>query len=253
MPPPKPAAAEPQPIAASRARRAVQGRHRGGAWKVAYADFVTALMALFIVLWMMNATKAVKASIAGYFRDPRGYTQRLGAGPAGSGEGLSADQHTAKGLQQQIEAAMRQAPNFGAIRDHVALSVTGEGLRVDLVETERGIFFVSGRPDPTEAGRALLRLLAEELSRMPNRIAIEGHTDSRPFRNAAFDSSYGNWELSVDRANAARKLLQTYGLRMGQVAEVRGFADQMLTYPQDPNDSRNRRVSVVVRFSQPGQ
>jgi chemotaxis protein MotB len=128
----------------------------------------------------------------------------------------------------------------------VQLSVTGEGLRIELMETEAGMFFVQGSPSPTEAGSHLLRALAAELGRMPNRVVVEGHTDARPFRNA--ERWYGNWELSVDRANAARRLLHEYGLRESQVVEVRGYADQKLLNAEDPNDARNRRVSVVVKL-----
>jgi chemotaxis protein MotB len=224
-------------------------RSHGGAWKVAYADFVTAMMALFIVLWMMNATDRVKASITGYFRDPRGYTQKRGAGPAGAGEGLSVNERNIAGIRRHIEEALRRMPDFPPVRDHVQLSVTGEGLRIDLLETEQGLFFVSGSAEPTGEGDHLLQLLADEVGRMPNPVVIEGHTDSRPFRNAAPSSGYGNWELSTDRANAARRLLHAHGMRPEQVVEVRGYADQKLLDPANPESPRNRRVSLVVKFT----
>src|ERR1039457_107106 len=172
-----------------RTRRMFQKKH-GGAWKVAYADFVTALMALFIVLWMMNSTQRVKASITGYFRDPRGYTKRLGAGPAGAGEGLSVNRRNVADIQKRIEEAMHRMPEFPKVRDHIQFSVTGEGLRIDLLETEQGLFFVTGSPNPTAAGEHLLQLLADEIGKMPNSVVIEGHTDARPFRNAAPSSGY---------------------------------------------------------------
>jgi chemotaxis protein MotB len=224
-------------------------RHSGGAWKVAYADFATALLALFIVLWMMNSSAKVKQSISGYFKDPRGYTARLGSGPAHSGEGLPVDRSNIAGLQEMIEQALRKMPEFKKMQNNIKFSVTGEGLRIDLMENEQGMFFVSGSPNPTEAGNHLLHLLAEEISEMPNQVVIEGHTDASPFRGAAPTSGYGNWELSVDRANAARRLLHQSGLRPEQVVEVRGFADQKLIRPADPNDPKNRRVSLVVRFT----
>lgn len=229
-------------------RRSVQRRRSSGAWKVAYADFVTALMALFIVLWMMNSSNAVKQSISGYFHDPKAYAKQLGAGPANSGEGLPVNATNIQEMRRQIEEALRHMPDFQRMRDHVQLTVTGEGLRVDLMETEQGMFFVAGSPNPTDAGTRLLRALGEELGRMPNRVVIEGHTDARPFRNAGPSSGYSNWELSVDRANAARRLLHAYGIRAEQVVEVRGYADQQLLRPADPNDARNRRVSVVVKL-----
>jgi chemotaxis protein MotB len=233
-----------------RRRRAEQ--HRGGAWKVAYADFVTALMALFIVLWMMNANEKVKQSVRGYFLDPRGYTRRPGAGLANSGEGLRLDHRGVRDVQDRIEQALRQMPDFEAIRNNVVVSVTGEGLRIDLLETEQGMFFVSGDPTPTSAGVRLLKTLAAQLSRMANSLVIEGHTDAQPFRKSTPTSGYGNWDLAADRANAARRLLHVYGVRSDQVVEMRGFADRRLLFPRNPNDPRNRRVSLVVKFSNPG-
>ena len=230
-----------------RTRRMFQKKH-GGAWKVAYADFVTALMALFIVLWMMNATARVKASVSGYFRDPRGYTQKLGAGPAAAGEGLAVDRGNVEGVEKQIQAALHRMPEFSRIHDNVKLSMTGEGLRIDLLETEQGLFFVTGSASPTSAGEHLLESLAVEIGRMPNSVVIEGHTDARPFRKAGAAGVYGNWELSTDRANAARRLLQSCGLKAKQVVEVRGYADQKLLDAREPESPKNRRISLVVKF-----
>jgi chemotaxis protein MotB len=249
MKPPKPPDPPPEPPFLPRRPRPLSEAH-GGAWKVAYADFVTALMALFIVLWMLNSGKDVRSAVSGYFHDPRGYTKRIGAGPAGSGEGLRVRKDSPATLQQQIEEALRQMPEFERLRDHVKFSVTGEGLRIDLQETEQGLFFVAGSPLPTGAGERLLRVLGQELGHMPNRLVIEGHTDARPFRNSAPSRGYGNWELSADRANGARRLLHQYGVRPDQVAEVRGFADQQPT-EKDAQSARNRRISVVVKFVAP--
>lgn len=225
-------------------------KRRGGAWKVAYADFVTALMALFIVLWMMNATPAVKHSVEGYFRDPRGYTNKLGAGAASQGEGLRIDQASVSGVQQRIQEALRSLPNFQNIKKNVLVSVTGEGLRIDLMESEQGTFFVSGSPTPTAAGNRLLSALAGELGKMPNQLVIEGHTDARPYRSEPA-TQWDNWDLSTTRANAARRVLEDSGIRPGQIVELRGFSDRRLLNPGDPNDPRNRRISVVVRFQEP--
>lgn len=234
----------------SRAPRPLRGHRRGGAWKVAYADFVTTLMALFIVLWLMNASASVKQSVSGYFRDPRGYTRKLGAGPASAGEGLRVDRKTAADLRRQIEQALEKMPDFPKLRNQVLFSVTGEGLRIDLMETEQGMFFVTGGDQPTAAGERLLAVLAAEISKLPNEIVVEGHTDSLPFRNALPTSGYSNWELSADRANAARRLLNEGGIRPDQVVEVRGFASLHLLFPDRPEDPRNRRISVVVKLPQ---
>jgi chemotaxis protein MotB len=232
-----------------KANPSMNRRGKGGAWKVAYADFVTALMALFIVLWMMNASAAVKRSVAGYFRDPRGHTRESGAGPAGPGEGLQVNRQSAANMQQMIEQALRAMPGFDKLGEHVKLSVTGEGLRIDLLENEQGMFFVTGSAEPTATGQSLLSVLAVQLARMPNSIVVEGHTDSLPYRNARPERGYSNWELSTDRANAARRLLYSGGVPPGRIVEVRGFADQKLLEPAAPENPRNRRISIVVRLT----
>ncbi len=230
-----------------RIRHIYHGKH-GGAWKVAYADFVTALMALFIVLWLMSSSAKVKASVSGYFKDPRGYMSKLNAAFAASAEEVVVHRQNAEDIQKLIQQALQQMPEFRKLGDNIKFSVSSEGLRIDLVETEQGMFFVTGSPIPTGAGERLLEVLARELGKMPNTVVIEGHTDARPFRNVGPSSGYGNWELSVDRANAARRLLDTYGVRPEQAVEVRGFAHQKLLNPADPNDPRNRRISLVVKF-----
>ncbi len=224
-------------------------RKHSGAWKVAYADFVTAMMALFIVLWMMSASSRVKESVAGYFHDPRGYTKRMGAGPANAGEGLALGRQDVSQLQQHIEQALHRIPEFAKFGRNIRVSATGEGLRIDLLETEQGLFFVSGRADPTAAGEGLLEALAAEIRKMPNAVVIEGHTDARPFRNESASARYGNWELSTDRANTARRLLEQHGVAHQQVVEVRGYADHKLLNQDDANDPRNRRISLVLRFA----
>ena len=237
------------PKAEVRIRRSPD-RHSGGAWKVAYADFVTAMMALFIVLWMMSASQKVKSSVAGYFSDPRKFARTAGArSSSNSGEGLVVDRNNMADIRKQLERALSAMPEFSRLRDHVKFSATGEGLRIDLLETEQGMFFVSGSPAPTAAGQDLLHVLAQEIAQLPNGLVIEGHTDAKPFRNAGPATGYSNWELASDRANAARRLLHAYGVRPEQVVEVRGFADQRPFNEKDRYDPRNRRVSVVVRFT----
>ena len=238
---------EPPPPPPARSRQSIRRRRGGGAWKVAYADFVTALMSLFIVLWLMNSGTAVRDAVSGYFKDPKAYSQKRGSGPANSGEGLTITRQTAQGLRKQIEEALRRAPDFQKMRDYILISVTGEGLRIELLETEQGMFFVTGSPNPTPSGERLIQVLAAELGRMGNEIVIEGHTDSRPFRNAGPTTGYSNWELSSDRANTARRLLHRYGVAPNQVVEVRGFADRRPMQPAAPDDARNRRISLVVK------
>ncbi len=235
-----------------RPRQNFHRRHHGGAWKVAYADFVTALMALFIVLWMMTASSRVKQSVAGYFHDPRGYTHRLGAGPANAGEGLAVGRRELSQLRDQIEQALHRIPEFARFGSNIRVGATGEGLRIDLLENEQGLFFVSGQAEPTRAGEGLLEALAAEIRKMPNHVVIEGHTDSRPFRHEGASARYGNWELSTDRANTARRVLEQNGVAPRQVVEVRGYADHKLLNPENPDDARNRRISLVLRFAEDG-
>ena len=221
------------------------GGHHGGAWKVAYADFVTAMMALFIVLWLMNTSEQVRKAISAYFRDPSGSGALAGSATAGTGETVSVGVNEMDKLKDKLENAIKQRPELEKLKDYVQMSVTGEGLRVELLESEKGMFFDSGSARPTNLGEEMILRLAEELGKMPNDILIEGHTDARPF---AARKDYSNWELSTDRANAARRLMDGHGLRPSQIKQVRGFAQQNLRDKQHPDSASNRRVSVIVRY-----
>jgi len=226
-------------------KKIVHAGHHGGAWKVAYADFVTAMMALFIVLWLMSSSDQVKKAVGGYFKDPSGKAAQTGNGLAGSGENLSLGKDDMGKLKQKLEAAMKQAPELQKLQDQVQMTVTGEGLRIELMESERGTFFESGNSAPTGQCKEMLDMLASQLGKMPNKLLIEGHTDAKLYNSSR---GYSNWELSSDRANSARKLMQDSGVRANQVTEVRGFADQRLRKPDDPNSPSNRRVSIVVKY-----
>jgi chemotaxis protein MotB len=214
---------------------------------VAYADFVTALMALFIVLWLVGAGKEVRESVAGYFRDPRGFHRLEGTAHAGSGEALSLDEANIHKPREKLEHAMLQMPELRSLSKYVQFTVTSEGLRIELMENDGGLFFETGSPRPTRNGERMFALLAEQIGVMPNQVAIEGHTDSSPFRNGGADA-YGNWELSFDRANMARRLMIARGLKPDQVAEIRGYAANRTLILDNPADSRNRRVSVVMKY-----
>jgi chemotaxis protein MotB len=241
-------------------KRGGHGGHHGGAWKVAYADFVTAMMAFFLVMWLVGQSKSVRGAIGGYFRDPGIFDQQHsdGAIPGGNG-GILPDgvpktaapvddeaaerqalEHAAGRIRQQLE----QSPDFRAIREHVEVTLTPEGLRIQLVESSESSFFDSGSSSLRPEAVKVLRLIAAELSKQPNSIAIEGHTDSRPY--AAGGDAYGNWELSADRANAARRVMEV-GLRPRQLGVVRGYADTQPRAGSEASDPRNRRVSIVVR------
>ncbi|MGB6946594.1 MAG: flagellar motor protein MotB [Bryobacteraceae bacterium] len=215
----------------------------GGAWKVAYADFVTAMMALFIVLWLLSASEKVQKAVGGYFQDPTGKGHQVGSTTAGNGETLTLSEKQLKEIKDKIEQAMKQIPAFKDMQNQIKMTMTAEGLRIDLLETKRGLFFETGNPAPTPAGGELLKVLAGELMKLPNKIAIEGHTDSTPYGRP----DYSNWELSADRANAARRILTESGLPDDQISQVRGFADQRLLLKNDPTNPSNRRISIIVR------
>ena len=234
----------PQPPIIIKKKAAPHGHH-GGAWKVAYADFVTAMMALFIVLWLLNSSAKVRKAVAGYFVDPTGKGRQVGSGEAGTGESMALGKDDMSKLTQKLQDAMKEMPEFQQMKDQVQITVTGEGLRIELLETERGMFFDSGSPKPSKNGEELLVTLARELGKLENQVLLEGHTDAKPF---AGDGRYTNWELSADRANAARRLMQAGGLRADQVVQVRGYADQKLRKSDNPEDPSNRRVSVIVRY-----
>jgi chemotaxis protein MotB len=223
------------------------GGHHGGAWKVAYADFVTAMMALFIVLWLLNTSKAVKEAVAGYFKDPAGTANKVGSSVAGSGEKILISHDNMSKLKEKLEKAIKQMPNFEKVKKHIVMTITSEGLRIELTESASGTFFDSGSPNLNADGREIIEILAQELGKLPNKLALEGHTDSTPFADGR---NYGNWELSADRANSTRRLMQQNGIAPDQVTQVRGFADQRLLKPDAPMDPSNRRISLIVLYQQ---
>jgi len=236
--------AKPRIIVIKRPRKAAHGHH-GGAWKVAYADFVTAMMALFIVLWLMGADEETKKIISSFFNNPTGPGTLTGTAAAGAGNSIQIPKTDMHKLRERLQQAMMKVPNFSNLKDHVEITITSDGLRIELLESEAGVFFEQGKPVPSPGGVELLQTLAHELGELPNDVLIEGHTDSRPYGS---DASYGNWELSTDRANSARRLMEASGLRPHQVAQVRGYADRQLRHPADPDSASNRRISVIVQY-----
>jgi len=221
------------------------GGHHGGAWKVAYADFVTAMMALFIVLWLLNSSKQVQEAVGGYFKDPTGTSKKVGSNMVGSGESFNLSKQDMPKLKEELQKAIRRVTNFEKLKNQIEMTVTSEGLRIELLESEAGTFFQSGEAVPSSNGKELLNALAAELGKLPNNISIEGHTDSRPYSG---NGNYTNWELSTDRANAARRLMQASGVRADQVSQVRGYADQRLRKSDAPEDASNRRISLIVQY-----
>jgi chemotaxis protein MotB len=221
------------------------GGHHGGAWKVAYADFVTAMMALFIVLWLLNSSKQIQEAVGGYFKDPTGTSKKVGSNMVGAGDNFVLTKDNIPKLKDQLQQAIKRTPDFEKLKNHIEMTVTSEGLRIELSESAAGTFFESGSPKLNSDGQQLLVTLAQELGKLPNKLSIEGHTDSKPY---AASATYSNWELSTDRANAARRIMQDNGVRPDQVTQIRGFADQRLRKLDAPLDPANRRISLIVQY-----
>ena len=220
--------------------------HHGGAWKVAYADFVTAMMAFFMVMWLMGSSKPVQDAVGGYFRDPHGMDSKRGTGLAGASANADAKKDELAELEQQLMKAMEKMENFDKLKKQIDMTATAEGLRIELIESDKGTFFENGKAEPTAPLKEILTILAVETGKLPNKISIEGHTDAKPFQDSR---GYGNWELSTDRGNTARRLMEENGLQKGQVVQVRGYADQNLRKPSAPEDASNRRVTVIVQYA----
>ena len=154
-------------------KKSSHGGHHGGAWKVAYADFVTAMMALFIVLWLLNTSKPIREAIAGYFRDPAGTAGKLGTSTPGPGAQVVVAKDDMSKLKEEIEKAISHMPNFDKLKDQIEIKATPEGLRIELLESAKGTSFDLGSPKPNQNGQELLDLLAGELGKLPNKISIE--------------------------------------------------------------------------------
>lgn len=225
-------------------KKAGHGNHHGGAWKVAYADFVTAMMSLFIVLWLMNQSDQVKKAVAGYFNDPKGTASLPGTTMSGNGAVVVENQSDLQKLKDKLEQEIKAKKELEKLSKQIEITITPEGLRIELLEDKNGTFYESGSAHLSANGQELLSLLADELRTLPNSLLIEGHTDATQYST---DASYSNWELSADRANAARRLLQAGGARADQVTQVRGYADQFLRVKNNPYDPSNRRISILVK------
>jgi len=252
------------------------GGHHGGAWKVAYADFVTAMMALFMVLWIIGqSSKEAKEAIADYFRHPGIFTT-TGAGghkmvpivpdPKASGESgaippatpppealadilrrqQKAQEQTFRQVGEHLQARLAALPELQRLKDQVSIDITDDGLRIELLDKEGSSFFEVGSAQFKSETIPVLRAIANEIRTLPNTIVVEGHTDSRPF---ALASSRSNWELSTDRAHSARRLMENFQVPAQQIAHVRGYADRKLRYPDQPYDVRNRRISIAILYN----
>jgi chemotaxis protein MotB len=239
-------------------KRGHGGGHHGGAWKVAFADFMTAMFALFLVLWLVNQSSDVKSAIAGYFQDPLGRANEYGSSIL-PGEGAQSSAVRAlkpvdvvelrrdrlMAVAERLKVQLDKVPDLQAVKDQIEITVTDEGLMIQLLEDATGVFFESGRAAPSARGREVLALLGSELRSLPNHLLIEGYTDARPYPGG---SAYTNWELSADRANMARRILTETGIAVDRIREIRGHAERNLRDPSDPYSPRNRRVTITVTF-----
>ena len=239
-------------------RKGGHASHHGGAWKVAYADFVTAMMAFFLVMWIVGLNQSVKSAIAGYFKDPVKFMAEVKAGNAPfcisamegnskagapSRENDATERAKLKAAKRTIEKIVAATPEFKEIRKYVDIKLVDEGLKIDLLEAKESLFFDSASAKIKPSTARLLSRMTEELRKLPNKVIIEGHTDSRPLNRT---DGYTNWELSADRSNSARHVMEASGLRRDQIAQVRGYADTQPRDPSNPAHFSNRRVSIVV-------
>jgi chemotaxis protein MotB len=246
--------------------------HHGGSWKVAYADFVTAMMAFFLLMWLLSmASPEKRAAVSLYFRNfdifnigkslsgqsfMSGSTQAISRGDTGEGMKKASRQArrppqtnlSPEALSERLKNAINE--QLRSVRNQVLVDITGEGVRIQIVDAEGSPMFSSGSASPTQKAREILQIVAENIIDIPNRIVIEGHTDAAPFRSAQIT----NWELSTDRASSARRILEANGIEPERIARVVGYADQELYIKLEPNDPRNRRISIILqRPPSPGE
>ncbi|KXS35484.1 MAG: chemotaxis protein MotB [Halomonadaceae bacterium T82-2] len=258
-----------RPIVVKRRKNKSAGHH-GGAWKIAYADFMTALMALFLVLWILaRSNEAQLRSIAEYFRTPlpvamaggnktSASTSAIpGGGPSpmhSEGERPRIDDrlHTRPAdeqrqlmeLKRRIESVIERQPHLRELRSQLRIELTPEGLRIQIVDSEKRPMFELGSDRVEPYMRDILRAIAPVLNQLPNRISLSGHTDSLPYIGG--EKGYSNWELSADRANAARRELVAGGLDSEKLLRVAGMGSRVPLNAEDPRDPVNRRISIVV-------
>lgn len=242
-------------------KKIIQGGHghHGGAWKVAYSDFVTALMALFIVLWILGQDDSIKENIQHYFNDPIGFAG--GKGPSiidGNGnkiispkimQDLDQKEVERERLEEMGENLTNNLQNldFQNIIEQIDIEVTEEGLRIEIMETGKDAFFEVGTASLKKTATEILSTIGKQMTELDNKIVVEGHTDARGFSNGL--NGYSNYELSADRANSARRALIASGLDADQIDEIRGYAANRLRDKENPYAVVNRRISIIVKYN----
>ncbi|MCC7143069.1 MAG: OmpA family protein [Candidatus Eisenbacteria bacterium] len=247
------------------------GGHHGGAWKVAYADFVTAMMAFFMVLWLLSTSESTKAAVASYFRHPAlfknggtGFLDQEGMmemeqklieiQTRKSGEGetsldvetLEVEKNVLSQSAQQLEQMIKSSPELAGFEGQINISFTDDGLRIQIEDSKIQSLFDVGSTEPNDQSRKLMSAIGATLAALPNPIVVEGHTDSRPYQGRS--DGYSNWELSGQRANAARRILEASGVDPTRIQRVVGMADRELLMTDQPMSDRNRRISILVRY-----
>jgi len=248
-----------QPIIIKKIKKG--GGHHGGAWKVAYADFVTAMMALFIVLWILSAGEDVKQAVAGYFKDPVGFQsgggKLINTNPQLNllDENILRERELKEMQRKKFEKMQHEIMNqlsdnesLSFLLDQVKFEMTDEGLRIEMIDSSKDVFFRLGSSQLKNEAAIILNKIGSEINKLPNKVAIEGHTDIRPFNHGSLE--YTNYELSADRANSARRALLKGGLDESQIEEIRGYAANRLRDQDDPYNLVNRRISIVIKYSE---
>ncbi len=251
------------PIIVVKKRGGHAGQH-GGAWKVAYADFVTAMMAFFLVMWIINQGAKVRSAVAGYFKDPVGFSEKARSGLLDGGKGLLPgeeppakdekrkpersvqDEEVRAKLQEkakEILGGLSQLPGFGDMAKQIEVELNEEGLRIQMMEASDSTFFDLGSAKLSSQGAEALAMIGKTIAPLTYDVVLEGHTDSRPY---ASKDGYTNWELSSDRANSARRLLEANGVPDAKITAIRGYADRRLRFTDRPEDPRNRRIAILV-------
>ena len=248
-----------------RKRGARHAAHHGGSWKVAFADFTLSMMAFFLVMWVLGMDDHAKRSIEGYFANPVGYKKG-----AGSGQSPIALGNTPVRMPPQAVrtiARQQEVRALQGVRREILLKLEGDGLKeisalVQIVLTQRGLrielgesadgelFFALGSAEMRPLMLKVLGVIAAEIGPLSNDVVLEGHTDAAAYRDAHV-GGYSNWELSGERANAARRVLEQGGLAPRRIVEVHGLADRQLKLPDAPFDPRNRRITIFVPFHTP--
>ncbi len=242
------------PIIIKKVYKKSHGGHHGGAWKIAYADFVTAMMAFFLLMWLLSyADPGTKAGIAEYFNRPLKGLQLSGPGAAPTMAPKTikekieaqkkADQKSLEGLKAKLQALVEQNPRLKAYKNQIKIEITSEGMRVQIVDQKNRPMFAVGSAILLDDMKVILDQIGKTLNEVGNPISIAGHTDALQY--AGGGRGYSNWELSSERANAARRELISGGMRESKVMQVRGLAGSV-PLMKDLTNPSNRRISIVV-------